>query len=212
MSFSSLSKSRIFVISIVLAAISAAFILWQQKPQERPRISFERLTLDRGPCFGPCPVYKVTVERNGHVTYRATDFHPGPEGKITGIAVIKQGQMPASSLNTLITAVESSEYAELDSDYSLGVTDLPSTDIQVSGRGFSTRTHVYAVPCKKDAKGDSMYQDMKSQSPPVPDIFCTVEELVDVGSCARYWGQDTRPLVTNAVPTLPTPTRCKVAP
>jgi hypothetical protein len=212
MSFSSLSKSRILVICIALVAIATAIIVWQQRSQERPRISFERLTLDHGPCFGPCPVYKVTVERNGHVTYRASDFHPGPEGKLIETTVIKHGKMPASSLNALITAVESSEYAELDADYSLGVTDLPSTDIQVSGGGFSTRTHVYAVPCKKDAKGDSMYQDMKSQSPPVPDIFCTVEELVDVGSCARYWGQDTRPFVTNAVPTLPAPPRCKVAP
>jgi hypothetical protein len=212
MSVPPLSKQRIFALCIVLAAIGIGFILWKQQPIKRPRIHFETLTLDRGPCFGPCPVYTVTIERNGHVTYRATDFHPGPEGKITGLAVIKHGQMPANSLHALIDAVESPEYAELDANYSLGVTDLPSTDIEITGRGFSTRTHVYAVPCKKDAKGDSMYQGMKSQSPPVPDIFCTVEELVDVGSCARYWGQDTPPLMTGDIPTLPTPPRCKVTP
>jgi len=208
----SLSRRRILATSAVLAAIAAAFIFWQQRRQEHPRIRFERLTLDRGACLGPCPVYKVTVERNGHVTYRATDFHRDPNGKFIGATILKQGEMPASSLHALIAAVESSDYAALDENYSLSVTDLPSTDIQVTGGGFATRTHVYAVPCKKDAKGDSMYQDMKSQSPPVPDIFCIVEEIVDVGSCARYWGQDARPLMMGDIPTLQTPPRCKVAP
>lgn len=212
MSVPSLSKRRIFAFCSTLILIGVAFFLWQQRPQKRPPIHFEQLVLERGPCFGPCPIYTVMIERNGRVRYQASYWHAGAGGKMHEVSVAKYGQMPASSLHALIAAVESPEYAELEASYSLNVTDMSSTDIKISGRGFFTRTHVYAVPCRRDAQADHMYQEMKTDSPPVPDIFCTVEKLVDIGSCARYWGQSTRPLMTSEVPTLPTPLRCKVAP
>ena len=206
MSVPSLSKRRIFIICVAFVAVTVGlFFYWQNrvKPLAPQLVHFGQLTLERTGCLGSCPMYTVTIERNGRVTYRTPVFHSTPQGGIKETAVVKLGQMPANSLHALITAVESPEYTKLEADYSLGITDFPSTIIEVSSeRGF-TRTHVYAVPCEKDAKDDRLYQELKSDSPPVPDIFCAVERLADIGSCALYWSQSTK---------LPTPLRCKVTP
>lgn len=212
MSLHNLSSRRILVICIALIAAGIFFISWQhQRTERKPQLHFDSLILERTPCFGPCPVYKVTVERSGQVTYQADDFNPMP-GAAEGTPVVRHGRMLESALHELIAAVESMEYAELKREYFLQITDMPSTKITVSANGLPASTLVYAVPCKKDAEANSMYQSMKSQSPPVPDIFCKVEELVDDASCAKYWGQSTRAFLINNIPDLPVPSRCQVSP
>ena len=201
----SLSKRNIAICTIALLGLGIGAMLWKNRAVDRPAIAFERLTLVRGPCFGSCPIYSVTIERDGHVTYT-----PDPLGERAGdTPLVRHGKMPKPVLEALIAAVESQQYANLDADYSLNVTDMPSTTIEVHGNGSLARTRVYAVPCRKDATKVSMYRKMRRDSPPVPDIFCTVEELADEGSCARYWGQTTRPFMTPDVPTVPTPERCR---
>ena len=32
------------------------------------------IKLQRGPCFGPCPIYKVTIYDNGTVIYNGEEF------------------------------------------------------------------------------------------------------------------------------------------
>jgi hypothetical protein len=224
MSVLPLSKRRVFVFCVsFVVATASLFFYWQNrvKPITPQFVHFGQLTLERTGCLGSCPVYTVTIDRDGHVTYRAPVFHPTPQGAIKGSTVVRQGRMPENVLRVLIAAVESPEYSRLESTYALDVTDMPGTEIKVSGQGLSTQTYVYAVPCEKDAKADSIYWKMKallqsgtevSESPPVPDIFCTVEELADIGSCARYWGQDSGPFGGHDVPPLPTPARCKATP
>ena len=45
------------------------------------------ITLERTACFGTCPVYKVTVKRDGNVTFEGTEFVKETgmhSGKISG--------------------------------------------------------------------------------------------------------------------------------
>lgn len=206
MSTLSLSTQRILVISALLTAATGALFMYRQhrvKPLPPQRVHFGQLTLERTGCLGSCPMYTVTIQRDGRAAYRTPVLHHTPQGGIEETSLIKRGEMPSSVLRQLIAIVESTEYTKLEADYSLGITDFPSTMIEVSSEKGFTRTHVYAVPCEKDARNDRLDQELKSESPPVPDVFCAVERLAEVGSCALYWSQSTK---------LPTPLRCKVTP
>ncbi|WP_407353288.1 DUF6438 domain-containing protein [Luteimonas sp. R10] len=37
----------------------------RDEEQVRSLIPYESITIERGPCFGSCPVYKMTINRNG---------------------------------------------------------------------------------------------------------------------------------------------------
>jgi hypothetical protein len=144
----------------------------------------DSIELTRTPCFGPCPVYRVTVERNGEATFRAMRFVDSPGGVRRGTLVMNQ-QVPAQSMRALIAAVESPNYAWLRPEYIRGVTDQSDTYLTVKSHGIEHTTHVYAVPCRSEQVSEF---DSVTPAEQVPDIFCSVVKLVDVASCAQYWG------------------------
>jgi hypothetical protein len=190
-----LSPSRIALTVLAMLALFVAGWLaathrrWTNGPdQPGALVHFEQITLKRGPCFGSCPVYEVTVERSGRVTYQTSHYAgsaaPGDDRK----EEVRHTRMPAAALAALIGAVESEAYARLRPDYSAEVTDMPATILEASGAGDTRRTLVYAVPCRSEPGGTPWDYDE-----PVPDVFCSVTGLIDIASCARYWSADSSP-------------------
>ena len=96
------------------------------------------ITLERGPCFGSCPVYKVTIASDGTVTFEGRNFV-----KTKGTAT---GQIKPEDFKKLVDEFEQIKYSSLDDKYERGspgcpmaATDMPyvRTSIKTNDRAKS---------------------------------------------------------------------------
>ncbi|HUR94077.1 MAG TPA: DUF6438 domain-containing protein [Gemmatimonadales bacterium] len=88
------------------------------------------VSLERGPCFGTCPVYSVTVDRSGAVRFEGRRFV-----RDTGVSV---GTVSPSAVDSLLAELDGSGYFALEDLYRMGepvcprfATDLPTVVTQV---------------------------------------------------------------------------------
>jgi len=89
-----------------------------------------RISLERRPCFGTCPVYTVTLEGSGVVRFEGVRFV-----KDTGTSV---GTVPPARVDSLLAELEAAGYFTFADRYAMGdpscpryVTDLPTIVTQV---------------------------------------------------------------------------------
>ncbi len=86
-----------------------------------------KLSLERQACYGFCPMYKVSVDSNGLVTYVGERFV-----KLKGT---HKAQLGKSQLERLWTALERANLSQYNNFYKkMSVTDLPSAIIQFRGK------------------------------------------------------------------------------
>ena len=57
-------------IHILLSSVFISFIAHSQPSQENPLL----VSLERGACKGPCPVYSVTVFKDGNVVFNGEQY------------------------------------------------------------------------------------------------------------------------------------------
>ncbi len=132
------------------------------------------ITLERGSCFGPCPIYKLAISADGVVVFEGKRYV-----KTTGLA---RGQISQESLRQLISEFEKIDYFSLSDNYGEvtvidksskvhcpeSSTDRPSatTSIRVNGRsksvyhyygceGTGKLTELKALESKIDEVADS---------------------------------------------------------
>lgn len=100
-----------------------------------PRDQGGVITLERGPCFGTCPIYKVTVASGGAVSFDGFNFVK-TKGKATA-------QINPEEFKRLVNEFETIKFSSLDDKYEPGspgcgpaVTDMPyvRTSIQMNGK------------------------------------------------------------------------------
>jgi acetamidase/formamidase len=93
------------------------------------------ITMERGACFGTCPMYKVTLRSDGTVTFDGANFV-----KTKGTAT---GKITPEDFNKLVSEFEKLKFFSLDDTYEPGspacgpaATDLPyvRTSIQMKGK------------------------------------------------------------------------------
>jgi acetamidase/formamidase len=93
------------------------------------------ITLERGPCFGTCPVYQVTITQDGTVSFAGHNFV-----KTNGAAT---AQIKPEDFSKLVSEFGKIQYSSLDEKYEPGspgcgaaVTDMPyvRTSIRVNGK------------------------------------------------------------------------------
>ena len=80
-------------------------------------------SIERTPCFGTCPTYKLTILQDGSATYLGRRF-AAREGHFTG-------HVNAATMNALKAAADSLGFYKLEDKYDQPVTDLPSVIIRV---------------------------------------------------------------------------------
>ena len=105
-----------------------------------------KITLERTPCYGPCPVYKVTVLRTGEVVYFG-EAHVAKVGT-------HRWRISRRRLQRLAEAFERANYFRLEDDYaSHGVTDAPgcSTSIEYDDGSSKSIEHYHGDPTAPDA-------------------------------------------------------------
>lgn len=85
-----------------------------------------KLSLERQACYGFCPMYKVSVDSKGLVTYAGERFV-----KLKGTY---KAQLTPSQLKRLYKALERAKLGQYKNEYkAMSVTDLPSAILKVSG-------------------------------------------------------------------------------
>lgn len=120
------------MIFATLIFIITAFTVSAQKGKDasqserRGGEQITEVTLERTACFGPCPIYKVTLRRDGTATYEGQQF---VERKGTYNGTIY-------GFERLAQLIESRGYFNLKENYTINATDLPSalTSVVRAGR------------------------------------------------------------------------------
>jgi hypothetical protein len=104
-------------------------------PQAKAKGKKDFITLERGACFGTCPIYKVTVASDGLVTFEGMNYTK-TKGKATA-------RIKPSAFKQLVKEFEQLKYFSLDDKYEPGTpgcgpsaTDLPylRSSIQIKGK------------------------------------------------------------------------------
>jgi hypothetical protein len=95
------------------------------------------ITMQRGPCFGTCPVYVLTIYGDGRVIYEGT-FSVAVEGT-------QNARIEAEQIQALVTAFEDANFFGLRDNYAVPATDLPSVDISITINGRSKKIRHYGM-------------------------------------------------------------------
>ena len=85
------------------------------------------LTMERTPCFGKCPSYKLTIFNTGNVVYEGFTFAK-KEGKHTK-------KLSKIQLTEIQDKIESINLFEMNDKYDSQITDIPSTILFVVYKG-----------------------------------------------------------------------------
>jgi hypothetical protein len=147
----SMTRPRVWMRAF-LAAACASFTATCARPASRgpsaagPSATAEptsadsavRITLERGPCFGTCPVYSVTLDGSGAVLFEGRRFVAD-----TGIST---GKVPPARIDSLVAELTAGGYFDFADRYRAGepgceryATDLPSVNTEVRAGGRSKR-------------------------------------------------------------------------
>ena len=101
------------------------------------------ITLERGPCFGTCPVYLVTVDGSGSVLFQGKRF--------VADSGVSTATVPPGRVDSLVAELAAGGYFEFADRYVPGepgcgelvTTDLPSVTTEVQARGRRKRIEHY---------------------------------------------------------------------
>lgn len=99
------------------------------------------ITLERTPCFGTCPVYTVTLDSDGKLTFIGKDF-ANPKGQY-------ETYIPLDEVQKIRAALVSINFLNLQDSYdNVYISDLPSaiTTLNVNGKVVKTVTNRYNPP------------------------------------------------------------------
>jgi hypothetical protein len=121
---------RLFLIMAVCVAVILTPVGCSKPPTPTPDdISDVVITLERGPCFGACPVYKLTVYGDGRVVYEGIRF--------VGVEGTRTASISEEKVRQLVNEFQKIGYFSLDDEYiDTDATDLPSaiTSITIAGK------------------------------------------------------------------------------
>lgn len=118
---------------------------WSSRAEAQNKCNSEILiTINRGACFGACPIYSAQIYANGKVIYKGMDFV-----KVKGE---KQYKISKAKIKELVKAFEQARYFSLQDKYETDEngnipTDLPSTTTSICLHGKrKTVVNYYRAP------------------------------------------------------------------
>jgi hypothetical protein len=140
--------------SVLLCLLLSPAIGGLYLTQEKPIPADTLITLERTVCYGPCPIYKVTVTADGTVIF---------EGRQNvKLKDVVKGHISREDVRSLIAAFEAASYFNLNDTYQTEKdgcpevwTDNPSaiTSIRMNGK-TKTISHYYGC---QTGRGTAIY-------------------------------------------------------
>jgi hypothetical protein len=120
---------------------TALFFLFASFPAAGGNVESDitKITLERTPCFGACPVYTLTIHRSGQVEYEGKD-HVRQKG-------LRTSRISTGDFEKLVKKIDEINFFNLNDRYDgknpdgsgVTVTDLPTRKTSVT-RGGRTKT------------------------------------------------------------------------
>jgi hypothetical protein len=124
------------------------------------------VTFERGPCFGACPVYTLTVFADGSVAYNGVAFVLA-EGN-------QQSSLASEEVDHLYQIIVEADFFGLQDRYEVAVSDLPSLLTTVAMDGQAKTVYHYGVGCGTDLDT-------------APAGLCEVEALLEGIAVSNGW-------------------------
>jgi hypothetical protein len=124
------------------------------------------VTLERGPCFGSCPVYKLMVGADGQVVYEGIRFV-----EVEGTQIVMLGP---GDVRDIAQAVVDATFFTLEDEYTVQATDLPSILLTVTMDGNTKQVYHYGVGCGTDLDT-------------APAQLCALEGMLEAIPMANGW-------------------------
>ncbi len=133
---------KTFIAFTAIILISSFFANAQLKPKSiNPQFGINSIKvkllfqLERTPCYGRCPDDKISIYSNGRIIYTGRRF--------TSRLGTYQSYISSDSLNDIRKQFLSRNFCAFDSEYTAGVTDLPSNCISAICAGSIKRVMDY---------------------------------------------------------------------
>lgn len=180
------SIARIITAAAIFLGL-AVILAWQMAKRDGPdRIVFPRaqepyelsrysISMERTACFGPCPVFTLSIDGNGLAKLKIVD-----DKREMSVDIGK------ARLSEMVKTLENGDFRSLDPDYSAQITDLPSTIISINSPLGAHKVSVYGVPCVSSVKKIPREQLDRGVEKYVPDVFCALESQLDEITCLVY--------------------------
>src|SRR5690349_1324587 len=98
--------------------------------------------IERGPCFGTCPIYTLIIKSDGTLRYNGVKYVER-QGESTGT-------VPVWYFHQLAQFIRDSGYMELEDGYTRAITDNPATYTMVvmNGKRKTVRNYANVGPTK----------------------------------------------------------------
>jgi len=126
---------RRFVIAFFGAAVLAACAP-VNAPAEQPNVSQVEIRLSRGPCYGTCPVYTVTLTGEGQVRYEGRQF--------VNVVGERTATIPREDVARLVARFDEIGFDRLQDAYRGQMTDLPTYTVSLIRNGQTKTVVDYA--------------------------------------------------------------------
>ncbi len=133
------------VFKILLTSVVLVFSACKAKTNTTARILRSdkpfSISLERTPCFGTCPVYKVEIHSDGRIEYNGKEFS-NPKGDYETF-------IPLDEVELIRRAIVESRFLNLEDIYdNVYISDLPSaiTTLTVNGKQIKTVKNRYNPP------------------------------------------------------------------
>lgn len=154
---------RVFILLSIIVLCSACSSTKEQNTQIlQEDISDVRITLQRTPCFGTCPVYTVTVSGTGDVQFIGTQY-VNKEGEL-------RKQIPIDSVRVLVNLFRNAEFFSMRDVYeNRAMSDAPTAIV------------TYATKDRKKTVNHYL-GDMSA-----PEVLKTLETRIDKIAAIREW-------------------------
>jgi ankyrin repeat protein len=107
------------IVAVVAAGVMAACATAGGAQTQTPPAEAIEITIERTPCFGMCPEYKVTMKDEGTVTYTGRQYV-----RVTGERTWK---IDPAAVRALAREMEAAGYFDLQDEYTSRMTDHPTT-------------------------------------------------------------------------------------
>lgn len=122
---------QIFLLCILTISICCKMPMNANKNDNKTIEDSTLISLEKTACFGKCPVFKITIYKNGLAIY---------DGQIN---VEKKGRfekkIPNEEIKQLIKSFEESHFFDFKDKYTADMTDLPSTYLTFNNKGKSKK-------------------------------------------------------------------------
>lgn len=156
-------------------------------PTETPRAHSYDITFQRSACFGECPDFVMRIDPAGNVKLHVPASEGAPSDERHPGIMISGTSLSPARYAALARRFDTDGFRELKRNYSINVTDGPTTTITLDSPHGHWSTEVYMVPCVMEV-GPRDPETLRQMGITefVPNIFCDLAAELDEIACDAY--------------------------